>query len=115
VEFNVDEEGGAGTAIWKLADELYSERNTFALEGKFEKYIEDYNNRSPRLKAVELNNPDAIWAAETGLKMLKLINSQRREYYRFVLSGMAEQAGVPSRFLKLDRNAIFYSGVNRRN
>jgi len=110
-EFNVDESGELGTEIWKLVDDLYSERNTFHLEKEFERYIKDHNDKNPRLTNTELDSQDALKIAKDAQKHLKLLNDQRREYYKFVLSGRAEEAGLPREFLKLDRAALYYAGL----
>lgn len=110
-EFNVDENNELGTEIYKLVDDLYSERNTFHLEKEFERYIKDHNDKNPRLTNTELDSQDALKIAKDALKHLKLLNDQRREYYKFVLSGRAEEAGLPREFLKLDRAALYYAGL----
>ena len=94
VEFDIDPDGELGTEIRKLVDDLYSERNTFHLEKEFERYIKDHNDRNSRLTNAELDNQDALTIAKEARKYLGLLNNQRREYYKFVLSKVVDSISL---------------------
>jgi len=105
-ELGYDEDNPAGSKIYQLVEGFYTEGNTFKLQKQFENYLNHYKKVGP-----ELNIQYSITTAEYGLKLLKGMNKQRIEYYKFVMSGMANEAGIPDEFLNISRNQLVAAGL----
>mgnify|MGYP003640455662 FL=1 len=55
--------------------------------------------------------PYTIDVAVFAIKSLKQLNDQKRDYFKFVMSGMAEQAGIPDHFLNISSDMLRSSGL----
>jgi hypothetical protein len=105
-DLGYSEDNPAGSKIHQLAEAFYTEENTFKLQKQFENYLNHYKKVGP-----ELDIPYTISIAEHGLKLLKIMNKQRKEYYEFVMSGMGKQAGLPQKYQNISRTQLAAAGM----
>ena len=105
-EFGYSDFNPAGSKIYQLTEAFYTEGNTFKLQKQFENYLNHYKKVGP-----ELDIPYTISIAEYGLKLLKIINKQRKEYYEFIMSGMGKQAGLPQKYQNISRTQLAAAGM----
>ena len=105
-DLGYSEDNPAGSKIHQLAEAFYTEENTFKLQKQFENYLNHYKKVGP-----ELDTPYTIRIAEHGLKLLKIMNKQRKEYYEFVMSGMGKQAGLPQKYQNISRTQLAAAGM----
>tara|TARA_B110000211_G_scaffold11947_1_gene12518 strand:+ start:30 stop:1814 length:1785 start_codon:yes stop_codon:yes gene_type:complete len=105
-EEGYSEDNPAGSKIFKLTESLYESGDSFEMQREFERYLDHHKKVGP-----ELDMQYTINIAEYGIKILKQLNDQKRDYYKFVMTGMAEQAGIPDHFLNISSDMLRSAGL----